>query len=156
VRKLPEFGRAVYRSDPDSGPRRCEDVDGFVVTIRHATSFVPSVCVSALLKGHHQASLTRALKNARPMDFNDRTQLLRDIRDYAVEIRSVSVNQSACDRTLIRVAMAVWRGVWFPAGLGHARQRCGRISTARGNCYSECRKPLAPSKAVSRHAETVS
>jgi len=110
-----------------------------------------------LLKGHHQAALTRALKNARPMDFHVRAQLLRDIRDHAVEIRSVSVNQSACDRTLKPCNNGgLMVGYGFRQVVAMRDKETAWISTARGNCYSECRKPVAPGRVVAPHAGTVS
>ena len=66
----------------------------------HAASFALIAYASAWMKCHHPDVFCCALLNAQPMGFYATAQIVRDARLHGVELRPVSVNQSAWDCTL--------------------------------------------------------
>jgi error-prone DNA polymerase len=66
----------------------------------HAASFALLVYVSAWLKRHHPAAFLCALLNSQPMGFYSPSQLLQDARRHGVEVRPMSVNESAWEAQL--------------------------------------------------------
>ena len=66
----------------------------------HAASFALLVYVSAWLKRHHPAAFLCALLNSQPMGFYSPSQLLQDARRHGVELRPVTVNDSAWEAGL--------------------------------------------------------
>jgi DNA polymerase III alpha subunit len=66
----------------------------------HAASFALLVYVSAWLKRHHPAAFLCALLNSQPMGFYSPSQLLQDARRHGVEVRPVTVNDSAWEARL--------------------------------------------------------
>ncbi len=63
----------------------------------HAQAFGWLAYVSCWLKCHHPAIFTCALLNSQPMGFYAPAQLVRDVQDHGVEVRSADVNASGWD-----------------------------------------------------------
>jgi error-prone DNA polymerase len=104
----------------------------------HAASFALLVYVSAWLKRHHPAAFLCALLNSQPMGFYSPSQLLQDARRHGVEVRPVSVNDSAweaqlessgCEPGTVADAPAVRLGLSSISGLPQAAAT--RLLTAR-------------------------
>jgi error-prone DNA polymerase len=68
----------------------------------HAASFARLAWASAYLKVHHPAAFCAALINSLPMGFYAPSQLISDVRRHGVDVRGVTVNDSAWDCTLLR------------------------------------------------------
>ncbi len=104
----------------------------------HAASFALLVYASAWLKCHHPAIFACALLNSQPMGFYAPAQIVRDVREHAVEVRPVSVNHSDWDNTLEHRAdgrLALRLGFRQIKGL---REEDGAwIVAARGNGYPD-------------------
>ncbi len=66
----------------------------------HAASFALIAYASSWIKCHHPDVFACALLNAQPMGFYAPAQIVRDARLHGVEVRPVSVNDSAWDCTL--------------------------------------------------------
>jgi error-prone DNA polymerase len=66
----------------------------------HAASFALIAYASSWIKCHHPDVFCCALLNAQPMGFYATAQIVRDASLHGIEIRPVSVNQSAWDCTL--------------------------------------------------------
>ncbi len=66
----------------------------------HAASFALIAYASSWVKCHHPDVFACALLNAQPMGFYAPAQIVRDARLHGVEVRPVSVNDSAWDCTL--------------------------------------------------------
>ncbi len=66
----------------------------------HAQAFGWLAYVSSWLKCHHPAVFTCALLNSQPMGFYAPAQLVRDVREHGVELRSVDINASDWDNAL--------------------------------------------------------
>jgi error-prone DNA polymerase len=66
----------------------------------HAASFALIAYASSWIKCHHPDVFCCALLNAQPMGFYATAQIVRDARLHGVEVRPVSVNESAWDCTL--------------------------------------------------------
>jgi len=66
----------------------------------HAASFALIAYASAWMKCHHPDVFCCALLNAQPMGFYATAQIVRDAKEHGVEVRAVSVNDSAWDCTL--------------------------------------------------------
>jgi error-prone DNA polymerase len=66
----------------------------------HAASFALIAYASAWMKCHHPDVFCCALLNAQPMGFYATAQIVRDAVLHGVDVRPVSVNQSARDCTL--------------------------------------------------------
>ncbi len=66
----------------------------------HAASFALLVYASAWLKCRYPDAFAAALLNAQPMGFYAPAQIVRDVREHGVEVRSVDVNDSQWDSTL--------------------------------------------------------
>nr|WP_294501420.1 error-prone DNA polymerase [uncultured Rhodopila sp.] len=73
----------------------------------HAASFALIAYASAWLKCHHPDVFCCALLNAQPMGFYATAQIVRDAQLHGVEVRPVSVNESAWDCTLERLGQRV-------------------------------------------------
>src|SRR6202162_6736078 len=65
-----------------------------------AASFALLVYVSSWLKCRYPDAFAAALLNAQPMGFYAPAQIVRDVREHGVEVRSVDVNHSAVDGIL--------------------------------------------------------
>jgi error-prone DNA polymerase len=66
----------------------------------HAASFALIAYASSWMKCHHPDVFCCALLNAQPMGFYATAQIVRDAKLHGVEVRPVSVNESAWDCTL--------------------------------------------------------
>ena len=66
----------------------------------HAASFALIAYASAWMKCHHPDVFCCALLNAQPMGFYATAQIVQDAKLHGVEVRPVSVNESAWDCTL--------------------------------------------------------
>jgi error-prone DNA polymerase len=66
----------------------------------HAASFALLVYASAWLKCRYPDVFAAALLNAQPMGFYAPAQIVRDVREHGVEVRSVDINHSDYDATL--------------------------------------------------------
>jgi error-prone DNA polymerase len=66
----------------------------------HAASFALIAYASSWMKCHHPDVFCCALLNAQPMGFYAPAQIVRDARLHGIEVRPVSVNESAWDCTL--------------------------------------------------------
>jgi len=73
----------------------------------HAASFALIAYASAWMKCHHPDVFCCALLNAQPMGFYATAQIVRDAVLHGVEVRPVSVNESAWDCTLEALAESV-------------------------------------------------
>jgi error-prone DNA polymerase len=89
-----EFAQRIYRQMLGFGEY------GFPES--HAASFALLVYDSSWLKCHEPAAFTCALLNSQPMGFYGPAQLVRDARAHGVEVRPVSVQESAYDSSLER------------------------------------------------------
>jgi error-prone DNA polymerase len=86
------FGEALYRQIQGFGEY------GFPES--HAASFALIVYASGWLKVHHPAAFACALLNSQPMGFYSPSALVQDAQRHGVEVRDVSVVDSAWDCTL--------------------------------------------------------
>jgi error-prone DNA polymerase len=66
----------------------------------HAASFALLVYVSAWLKCYYPDVFAAALLNSQPMGFYASAQIIRDVREHGVEVRSVDIHHSEWDNTL--------------------------------------------------------
>jgi error-prone DNA polymerase len=80
----------------------------------HAASFALIAYASAWMKCHHPDVFCCALLNAQPMGFYATAQIVRDAQLHGVEVRPVSVNESARDCTL-ELSGLVAAAAAFPA-----------------------------------------
>ena len=124
----------------------------------HAASFALLVYASAWAKCHHPAAFACALLNSQPMGFYAPAQIVRDAREHGVEVRPVSVNESAWDCTLERRAdgaLALRLGMRQVRGM--AEEDADWIVAARGNGYPDVeslwRRAGVPQAALTRLAE---
>jgi len=127
--------------DADFAARCFAQIEGFGsygFPESHAASFARLVYVSAWLKRHHPAAFLCALLNSQPMGFYSPSQLLQDARRHGVEVRPVSVNDSAweaqlesagCEPGMVAGAPAVRLGLGSISGLPQAAAI--RLVTAR-------------------------
>jgi error-prone DNA polymerase len=99
----------------------------------HAASFALLVYVSAWLKCHEPAIFCCALLNSQPMGFYAPSQLVQDARRQGVEVRPVSINESAWDCTLeridetqlaLRLGLRLIKGLSRTAGAALVSERC--------------------------------
>ncbi len=90
----------------------------------HAASFALIAYASSWMKCHHPDVFGCALLNAQPMGFYAPAQIVRDARQHGVEVRPISVNDSAWDCTLepagrthaIRLGLRMVKGLSREAG----------------------------------------
>ena len=147
--------------DPDFAERCFSQIEGFAdygFPESHAAAFAMLAYVSAWLKCHHPAIFACALLNSQPMGFYAPAQIVRDVREHNVEVRSICVNNSAWDNTLERRpdgALALRLG--FRQIKGFREEDAGWIVAARSNGYPDpeavwLRAGLAPA-ALERLAE---
>lgn len=127
--------------DPDFAARCFAQIEGFGsygFPESHSASFARLVYISAWLKCHHQAAFTCALLNSQPMGFYAPAQLVRDAREAGVEVRPVSVNDSAWDCTLEpRPDGALALRLGFRQIKGMREEDADWIVAARGNGYPD-------------------
>ncbi|MDO5659319.1 MAG: error-prone DNA polymerase [Paracoccus sp. (in: a-proteobacteria)] len=127
--------------DPDFAARCFAQIEGFGsygFPESHSASFARLVYISAWLKCHHQAAFTCALLNSQPMGFYAPAQLVRDAREAGVEVRPVSVNDSAWDCTLeARADGELALRLGFRQIKGMRAEDAGWIVAARGNGYPD-------------------
>jgi error-prone DNA polymerase len=104
----------------------------------HAASFALIAYASSWIKCHHPDVFCCALLNAQPMGFYATAQIVRDARLHNVDVRPVSVNESAWDCTLESLPptrrdnrYAVRLGLRMTKGLAqiHANEALSRRTT---------------------------
>jgi error-prone DNA polymerase len=115
----------------------------------HAASFALLVYVSAWIKCVHPEIFACALLNSQPMGFYAPAQIIRDVKEHGVLVRSVDVNFSEWDCTLEPPSdnpLPQWGrgGKWaLRLGLrqikGFAEADAERLVAARGPGYSDAR-----------------
>jgi len=126
---------------PDFADRCFAQIEGFGeygFPESHAASFALLVYASAWLKCHHPAAFACALLNSQPMGFYAPAQIVRDLRDHAVEVRPVCINASGWDNTLEQRpdgALALRLG--YRQIKGFRREDADWIVAARGNGYPD-------------------
>jgi len=99
--------------------QRCfEQVKGFSeygFPESHAASFALLAYASAWMKRHYPAEFVAAIINSQPMGFYAPAQLVRDVKEHGVEVRSVDVNVSHWDCTIedgaLRLGMRLVKGM---------------------------------------------
>ena len=88
---------------PDFAQRICSQLEGFGsygFPESHAISFALIAYASSWMKCHHPEIFGCALLNSQPMGFYSPAQIVRDMRDHGVEVRSVCLNASRWDCAL--------------------------------------------------------
>jgi error-prone DNA polymerase len=94
----------VARNYPRDFAERCfSQIEGFGeygFPESHAASFALLVYASAWLKCRYPDAFAAALLNAQPMGFYAPAQIIRDVREHGVDVRSVDINHSDWDATL--------------------------------------------------------
>ncbi len=94
----------VARDYPRDFAERCfSQIEGFGeygFPESHAASFALLVYASAWLKCRYPDAFAAALLNAQPMGFYAPAQIIRDVREHGVDVRSVDINHSDWDATL--------------------------------------------------------
>ncbi len=104
----------------------------------HAAAFAMLTYVSSWLKCHHPAIFACALLNSQPMGFYAPAQIVRDVREHAIEVRPICVNASGWDNTLERRADgALALRLGFRQIKGFREEDAGWIVAARGNGYRD-------------------
>ena len=118
----------------------------------HAASFAILVYASAWLKCYHPVVFACALLNSQPMGFYAPAQIVRDLRDHGLEVRPVSVNDSAWDCTLEPAANGLALRLGFRLVKGLGQDTAEAILRARGNGYPDVaslwRRTGAPVRAL--------
>jgi DNA polymerase III alpha subunit len=106
--------------------RQLEGFGSYGFPESHAASFALIAYASSWMKCHHPDVFCAALLNAQPMGFYSPAQLVRDARQYGVEVRPIDVNASAWDCTLeplnqnrcaVRLGLRTTRGLAEKHGL---------------------------------------
>ena len=127
----------------------------------HAASFALIAYASSWMKCHHPDVFCCALLNAQPMGFYAVAQIVRDARLHKVEVRPVSVNESAWDCTLetdhghqasghaVRLGLRMVKGL---AG-AHAEALIARRSTGYRSVEDIWRRLQVPVAVLERLAE---
>ncbi|HBK07114.1 MAG TPA: error-prone DNA polymerase, partial [Acetobacteraceae bacterium] len=92
--------RGYTRAFADKTFSQIEGFGSYGFPESHAASFALIAYASAWMKCHHPDVFCCALLNAQPMGFYAPAQIVRDARLHGVEVRPVSVNESAWDCTL--------------------------------------------------------
>ncbi|MGB0961060.1 MAG: OB-fold nucleic acid binding domain-containing protein, partial [Halocynthiibacter sp.] len=104
----------------------------------HAAAFAMLTYVSSWLKCHHPAIFACALLNSQPMGFYAPAQIVRDVREHQVEVRTISVNHSAWDNTLERrIDGTLALRLGFRQIKGFKEVDAEWIMAARGNGFSD-------------------
>ncbi|WP_417480757.1 error-prone DNA polymerase [Maricaulis maris] len=104
----------------------------------HAAAFAMLTYVSSWLKCHHPAIFACALLNSQPMGFYAPAQIVRDVREHDVDVRSICVNASSWDNTLERRANGSWAlRLGFRQIKGFRAEEADWIVAARGNGYPD-------------------
>ncbi|MEA2791080.1 MAG: error-prone polymerase, partial [Acetobacteraceae bacterium] len=119
----------------------------------HAASFALIAYASAWMKCHHPDVFCCALLNAQPMGFYATAQIVRDARLHGVEVKPVSVNDSAWDCTL--EGPAVRLGLRMVKGLAsiHADELVSRRGKGYRSIEEMWRRLRVPVAALERLAE---
>jgi error-prone DNA polymerase len=103
--------------------RQIEGFGSYGFPESHAASFALIAYASSWMKCHHPDVFACALLNAQPMGFYAPAQIVRDAAQHQVEIRPVSINDSAWDCTLEKTAgpyLAIRLGLRMCKGLAAA------------------------------------
>jgi error-prone DNA polymerase len=123
----------------------------------HAASFALIAYASAWLKCHHSDVFCCALLNAQPMGFYATAQIVRDAQLHGVEVRPVSVNESARDCTLEPSGnrYAVRLGLRMVKGLSatHADEMIARRGAGYRSIEDMWRRSRVPVASLERLAE---
>jgi error-prone DNA polymerase len=128
----------------------------------HAASFALIAYASSWIKCHHPDVFCCALLNAQPMGFYATAQIVRDARLHNVEVRPVSVNESAWDCTLETLPLprrdnryAVRLGLRMTKGLAkiHANEVLARRTTKYRSIEDLWRRANIPVAVLERLAE---
>ncbi|HEY1413347.1 MAG TPA: OB-fold nucleic acid binding domain-containing protein, partial [Rhodopila sp.] len=119
----------------------------------HAASFALIAYASSWMKCHHPDVFCCALLNAQPMGFYAPAQIVRDARLHGIEVRPVSVNESAWDCTL--EGPAVRLGLRMAKGLAqaHANEMINRRGSGFRSIEDLWRRVPIPVAALERLAE---
>jgi len=119
----------------------------------HAASFALIAYASAWMKCHHPDVFCCALLNAQPMGFYATAQIVRDAKLHGVEVRPVSVNESAWDCTLegaaVRLGLRMIKGL----AIVHAEEMIARRGTGYRSIEDMWRRLHVPVAALERLAE---
>ena len=100
--------------------RQLEGFGSYGFPESHAASFALIAYASSWMKCHHPDVFCAAILNAQPMGFYEPSQLVRDARSHAVEIRPIDVNKSSWDCSLeetggkyhaVRLGLRMTRGL---------------------------------------------
>lgn len=101
----------------------------------HAASFAAIAYASGWLKCHSPAAFAAGLINSQPMGFYTPGQIVRDVREHGVDVRSVDVTRSNWDCTLEldrpNQSPALRLGFRLVKGLGEAA--AARLMSARSS-----------------------
>jgi error-prone DNA polymerase len=119
----------------------------------HAASFALIAYASSWIKCHHPDVFCCALLNAQPMGFYATAQIVRDAKLHGVEVRPVSVNESAWDCTLEGAAVRL--GIRMTKGLAanHADEMIARRGSGYRSIEDMWRRLHVPIAALERLAE---
>jgi error-prone DNA polymerase len=119
----------------------------------HAASFALIAYASSWMKCHHPDVFCCALLNAQPMGFYATAQIVRDAKLHGVEVRPVSVNESAWDCTLegpaVRLGLRMVKGL----ALAHADDMLARRGSGYRSVEDMWRRLRVPVAALQRLAE---
>ncbi|MBL8570152.1 MAG: error-prone DNA polymerase [Phreatobacter sp.] len=96
--------RGYEKSFAERCYRQIEGFGSYGFPESHAASFAKLVYVSSWIKCLHPAVFACALLNSQPMGFYAPAQIVRDAREYDVEVRPVDINASGKDNRLERNA----------------------------------------------------
>ncbi|HEY6578701.1 MAG TPA: error-prone DNA polymerase [Rhizomicrobium sp.] len=138
--------------------RQIEGFGSYGFPESHAASFAHLVYISAWIKKFHPAAFACALLNSQPMGFYAPAEIVRDVRDHAVEVRHVDVNFSEWDNTLERRADgALALRLGFRQIDSFREHWAKMLIAARGNGYravdSLARRARLPKRALAILAE---
>ena len=104
----------------------------------HAAAFAMLTYVSSWIKCHYPAIFACALLNSQPMGFYAPAQIIRDVRDHGIDVRSICVNHSGWENQLERRSdgqLALRLG--FRQIKGFRKEEADWIVAARGNGYPD-------------------
>ena len=115
----------------------------------HAASFALIAYASSWMKCHHPDVFCCALLNAQPMGFYATAQIVRDARLHGVEVRPVSVNESAWDCTLEPLPASCSARLTVPiasrrAGTDRTIRRAPRPAHGQGARPDPCGRNASP------------
>jgi error-prone DNA polymerase len=119
----------------------------------HAASFALIAYASSWMKCHHPDVFCCALLNAQPMGFYAPAQIVRDARLHGIEVRPVSVNESAWDCTLEGPAVRLGQRMAKGLAEAHANEMIARRGTGYRSIEDLWRRVPIPVAALERLAE---